>query len=176
MSAERRDQPAEDLEGNTSMPSADTPPPACPAHTGRRSFVKTALGAGAAGAVLAGGGLALAETGSAQAAERQSAAPVAFHGTHQAGILTPAQPAAAFVSFDVIADGRAQLADLLKTLTERARFLTSGGTTASSARSSRPTRSPSRWESAPPSSTTGTDWPGPSRAGSLPCGPSPTTI
>ncbi|MFI6805686.1 iron uptake transporter deferrochelatase/peroxidase subunit [Streptomyces luteogriseus] len=112
------------------MPSADTPPPACPAHTGRRSFVKTALGAGAAGAVLAGGGLALSGTGGAQAAEQRSAAPVAFHGTHQAGILTPAQAAAAFVSFDVIADGRAELADLLRTLTERARFLTSGGTPA----------------------------------------------
>ena len=130
MSAERRHQPTEDPEGNTSMPSADTPPPGCPAHTGRRSFVKTALGAGAAGAVLAGGGLTLAGTGSAQAAQQQSAAPVAFHGTHQAGILTPAPAAAAFVSFDVIADGRAQLADLLKTLTERARFLTSGGTPA----------------------------------------------
>jgi deferrochelatase/peroxidase EfeB len=112
------------------MPSADTPPPGCPAHAGRRSFVKTALGAGAAGAVLAGGGLALAESGSgtARAAGWHSAAPVAFHGTHQAGILTPAQAAAAFVSFDVIADNRAELADLLRTLTERARFLTSGGT------------------------------------------------
>ncbi|MER7896824.1 iron uptake transporter deferrochelatase/peroxidase subunit [Streptomyces sp. NPDC096046] len=112
------------------MPSADTPPPGCPAHTGRRSFVKTALGAGAAGAVLAGGGLAVAESGSgtARAAGRQSAERVAFHGTHQAGILTPAQAAAAFVSFDVIADDRAELADLLRSLTERARFLTSGGT------------------------------------------------
>lgn len=129
MSARRRDQRAEDTEGNTPMPSAD-PPPGCPAHTGRRSFVRTALGAGAAGAVLAGGGLAVAESGSgtARAAGRQSADRVAFHGTHQAGILTPAQAAAAFVSFDVIADDRAELADLLRTLTERARFLTSGGT------------------------------------------------
>ncbi|MFF6879108.1 iron uptake transporter deferrochelatase/peroxidase subunit [Streptomyces sp. NPDC012474] len=112
------------------MPSADTPPPGCPAHAGRRSFVKTALGAGAAGAVLAGGGTALAESGGARAraAEQQSAAPVSFHGTHQAGILTPAQTAAAFVSFDVIAESRAELADLLRTLTGRARFLTSGGT------------------------------------------------
>ncbi|MEU4463847.1 iron uptake transporter deferrochelatase/peroxidase subunit [Streptomyces sp. NPDC024017] len=112
------------------MPSADTPPPGCPAHAVRRSFVKTALGAGAAGAVLAGGGIALAESGGARAhaAEQQSAAPVAFHGTHQAGILTPAQTAAAFVSFDVIAESRAELADLLRTLTGRARFLTSGGT------------------------------------------------
>ncbi|MFF7871589.1 iron uptake transporter deferrochelatase/peroxidase subunit [Streptomyces qaidamensis] len=111
------------------MPSADTPPPGCPAHAGRRSFVKTALGAGAAGAVLAGGGIALAGSGGARAhaAEQQGAAPVAFHGTHQAGILTPAQAAAAFVSFDVIADGRKGLSELLRTLTDRARFLTSGG-------------------------------------------------
>ncbi|MFJ5730493.1 iron uptake transporter deferrochelatase/peroxidase subunit [Streptomyces paradoxus] len=112
------------------MPSADTPPPGCPAHAGRRSFVKTALGAGVAGAVLAGGGVALADSGGAQdrADEQRSAAPVPFHGTHQAGILTPAQTAAAFVSFDVIAGSRAELADLLRTLTGRARFLTSGGT------------------------------------------------
>ncbi|MFD5947471.1 iron uptake transporter deferrochelatase/peroxidase subunit [Streptomyces collinus] len=112
------------------MPSADTPPPGCPAHAGRRSFVKTALGAGAAGAVLAGGGVALAGSGGARAhaAEQQSAARVAFHGTRQAGILTPAQAAAAFVSFDVIAESRKNLAELLRTLTDRARFLTSGGT------------------------------------------------
>ncbi|MEU0724072.1 iron uptake transporter deferrochelatase/peroxidase subunit [Streptomyces sp. NPDC006140] len=114
------------------MPSADTPPPGCPAHTGRRSFVKTALGAGAAGAVLAGGGFALAEAGSgtARAAEGTAAGPVAFHGPHQAGILTPAQAAATFVSFDVIADDRKELAELLRTVTQRARFLTSGGTPA----------------------------------------------
>ncbi|MFI6369831.1 iron uptake transporter deferrochelatase/peroxidase subunit [Streptomyces sp. NPDC050546] len=114
------------------MPSADTPPPGCPAHTGRRSFVKTALGAGAAGAVLAGGGVAFAESGggTARAAEGTDADPVAFHGMHQAGILTPAQRAAAFVSFDVIADTRAELADLFRTVTRRVRFLTSGGTPA----------------------------------------------
>ncbi|MEU6913828.1 iron uptake transporter deferrochelatase/peroxidase subunit [Streptomyces olindensis] len=112
------------------MPSADTPPPGCPAHTGRRSFVRTALGAGAAGAVLAGGGFALAGSGTARAAEGADAGPVAFHGVHQAGILTPQQAAAAFVSFDVIADDREELAELLRTVTQRARFLTSGGTPA----------------------------------------------
>lgn len=108
-------------EGNPPMPS---PAP------GRRSFVRTALGAGAAGAVLAGGGFALAESGggSAQVAEDTGDAPkIPFHGVHQAGILTPAQAAATFVSFDVIADDRAGLTELLKTITARARFLTSGG-------------------------------------------------
>ena len=116
------------------MPSAESPAPqdGCPAGAGRRSFVKTALGAGAAGAILTGGGLALAESsGSAQAAARtENAAKVPFHGAHQAGILTPAPAAATFVSFDVIADDREELAELLRTITTRARFLTSGGTPA----------------------------------------------
>ncbi|ELP68509.1 iron uptake transporter deferrochelatase/peroxidase subunit [Streptomyces turgidiscabies] len=116
------------------MPSAETPRPqgGCPAGAGRRSFVKRALGAGAAGAALAGGGFALSQSGTteAQAAETSSAGPVPFHGTYQAGIVTPAPAAATFVSFRVVADDRAELADLLRTITARARFLTTGGTPA----------------------------------------------
>ncbi|MEU6141087.1 iron uptake transporter deferrochelatase/peroxidase subunit [Streptomyces sp. NPDC047081] len=117
------------------MPSADTPAPhgGCPAGHGRRSFVRTTLGAGAAGAALAGGAFALAESGggTAQAAtQTANAAKVPFHGAHQAGIVTPAPAAATFVSLDVIADDRAGLAELLRTITSRARFLTSGGTPA----------------------------------------------
>ncbi|WP_107451439.1 iron uptake transporter deferrochelatase/peroxidase subunit, partial [Actinacidiphila rubida] len=52
---------------------------------------------------------------------------VSFHGAHQAGITTAAPSAATFVSFNVIADTKAELADLLRTITERARFLTAGG-------------------------------------------------
>jgi deferrochelatase/peroxidase EfeB len=102
-------------------------PMSCPA--GRRTFVRTALGVGAAGAALAGAGLAGAEltTGRAQAAATTPGGSVAFYGAHQAGIVTPTPTAAAFVSFDVIADSRAGLTDLLRTLTERARFLTAGG-------------------------------------------------
>ncbi|MFE3037286.1 iron uptake transporter deferrochelatase/peroxidase subunit [Streptomyces canus] len=113
------------------MPSAETPAPpgGCPAGHGRRSFVKSALGAGAAGAVLAGGGFALSQTDAprAQAADTANVAKVPFHGAHQAGILTPTPTAATFVSFEVIAASRAELADLFRTITERARFLTEGG-------------------------------------------------
>ncbi|MFK0294621.1 iron uptake transporter deferrochelatase/peroxidase subunit [Streptomyces sp. NPDC090442] len=109
--------------------SAETPGPQgrCPAD--RRSFVKTALGAGAAGAVLAGGGFALAQgqTGTARAADTADAGKVPFHGVHQAGILTPQPAAAAFVSLNVIAENRRELTDLLRTITERSRFLTAGG-------------------------------------------------
>ncbi|MFD5538726.1 iron uptake transporter deferrochelatase/peroxidase subunit [Streptomyces sp. NPDC127079] len=111
------------------MSAADTP--SCPMGAGRRSFVRTALGAGAAGAVLAGGGFALGQAGGtaqAQAADATSGTRIPFHGAHQAGILTPAPAAATFVSLDVIADSRRELAELLKTITERARLLTSGGT------------------------------------------------
>ncbi len=103
----------------------------CPAGHGRRSFMKTALGAGAAGAVLAGGGIALT-AGQAQADDGSAgqAPAVDFHGDHQAGIVTPNPAASTFVSFDVVARDRAGLTELLKTITERARFLTKGGTPA----------------------------------------------
>ncbi|WP_075016361.1 iron uptake transporter deferrochelatase/peroxidase subunit [Actinacidiphila rubida] len=105
----------------------------CPMGHGRRSFVKTALGAGAGAAALAGGGFALTSAtggGTAQAADSAQpgrAPAVSFHGAHQAGITTAAPSAATFVSFNVIADTKAELADLLRTITERARFLTAGG-------------------------------------------------
>jgi deferrochelatase/peroxidase EfeB len=96
----------------------------CPA--GRRSFLKGALGAGLTGAGAAGGLLA-ADAGSTAAAATAKDAKVAFHGAHQAGIVTPTPTAAAFVSFDVTAANKQELTDLLHTITGRARFLTTGG-------------------------------------------------
>jgi deferrochelatase/peroxidase EfeB len=104
-------------------------PGGCP--FGRRTFTKTAVGVGVAGAALAGAGLVgvQAAAGSTPAAAADSGGgEVSFHGVHQAGITTPAPRAAVFVSFDVIAKDRGELAALLRTITERARFLTTGGT------------------------------------------------
>lgn len=98
-------------------------PMTCPV-SGRRGFVKTAL----VGAGLAAAGLTTDRAEAADATD--SGGVVDFHGTYQAGITTPTPTAAAFVSFDVIADNRDELADLLRTITARARFLTAGGTPA----------------------------------------------
>ena len=98
----------------------------------RRNFLKGAA-AGSAGTALADGVL----IGGARADGSTNAAPATpgsypFHGSHQAGVLTPRpaakQPFACFAAFDSIATGRSGLADLMRVLTERSRFLTSGGT------------------------------------------------
>jgi deferrochelatase/peroxidase EfeB len=50
-----------------------------------------------------------------------------FYGLHQSGVITP-QPAAALIaSFDVLAEDRAGLGRLFRTLTERIDFLMKGG-------------------------------------------------
>ena len=82
----------------------------------------------AAAAAAAGAGLVAADRQVASAAGPvREGGRVAFHGRHQAGIVTPAQRATAFVAFDTTAENRGELAELLRTLTDRARFLTSGG-------------------------------------------------
>ena len=53
---------------------------------------------------------------------------VPFHGKHQAGILPAPSQATAVVSFNATAQSRAELTDLFQTVTDRARFLTAGGT------------------------------------------------
>ena len=121
-------------------PAAPDGPDASPASPPRRSFLRGALGAGMTGAV--GGALAGAAAGYAYRSA-QSAPPgaalteqgwfgrlpaVPFHGRYQAGIVRKPQRQTLVVSFNVTADGRDELAELLRTVTDRARFLTAGGT------------------------------------------------
>jgi deferrochelatase/peroxidase EfeB len=89
----------------------------------RRAFLRGA----AAGAV---GAAALGSATAAVAANRPadpSGRRIPFEGPHQAGVTTPAQAAATFVSFNVVAPDRAALGELFQTLTDRIRSLTAGG-------------------------------------------------
>ncbi|MGW5350740.1 iron uptake transporter deferrochelatase/peroxidase subunit [Streptomyces sp. NPDC004031] len=98
----------------------------------RRGFLRgAALGVGAVGAV-AGGASALTGSAAAAAPSATPAAgrPASFHGAHQAGIVEDVQMSTAFLSFDVTAADRRELTELLHAVTERARFLTAGGTPA----------------------------------------------
>ena len=106
---------------------------------GRRSFLRGMAG-GVAGGVVAGGAAGAAAgyfsrgTPVDQAAAANEATvtgrlpAVPFHGKHQAGILPAPSPVTAVASFDVTAADRASLTELFQTVTDRARFLTAGGT------------------------------------------------
>jgi deferrochelatase/peroxidase EfeB len=121
--------------------ATETPEPAtgsCPysgtadyAALRRRSFLRGAAvgaaGAVAVGAGVAGGAVAMAEDGRSSTG---SGRVIPFHGVNQSGILTKPQAYATFVSFNATAGNRAELIDLFKTITTRARFLTAGGTPA----------------------------------------------
>ncbi|MFF2051034.1 iron uptake transporter deferrochelatase/peroxidase subunit [Leifsonia sp. NPDC058194] len=104
---------------------------AADAGLGRRGFLTAAGAALPAAAVVAAGagaGIGAAPTTSAAASAASAARSYPFHGAHQQGVLTTQQRAAAFIALDTMTTDRAELADLLKTITERARFLTAGGT------------------------------------------------
>jgi deferrochelatase/peroxidase EfeB len=120
-------------------PKPAEPKPAEPERTpgpGRRSFLR-GLAGGVVGGGIAGaaGGYAYRGPGAspdpaAEAAlsELQGRLPaVPFHGKHQAGILPDPKAATAVISFTATAANRAELTELFRTITDRARFLTSGG-------------------------------------------------
>ncbi|MGW4906372.1 iron uptake transporter deferrochelatase/peroxidase subunit [Streptomyces sp. NPDC004270] len=88
---------------------------------GRRGFLR---GAALAGAGLAAGGAAAPITDATAA----TPAIAPFHGARQRSAIAAPRRTTVFTSLDVTAGNRAELADLLRTLTDRARFLTSGGT------------------------------------------------
>ncbi|SDI13350.1 Dyp-type peroxidase [Nonomuraea jiangxiensis] len=84
----------------------------------RRTFLTGALATGIAGAA--------ATAAPAMPAAAVPAVP-GFHGPHQAGILNAPRRRAIVVAFDVIADGKGELKELFRTLTDRARALITGG-------------------------------------------------
>jgi deferrochelatase/peroxidase EfeB len=108
------------------------PRPASDAAPRRRAFLRGALGAGVAGAAagyqVGAAGPAAASRVTTPDAQPDRLPAVPFHGRHQAGILPAPQRQTAVVSFNVTADGPGELADLLRAITARARFLTRGGT------------------------------------------------
>ena len=122
---------AESAESAQSRPEAPAP--------ARRSFLR-GLAGGVAGGVIAGGaagaaaGYAYRGTPADPAAAANEASvdgllpPVPFHGKYQAGIVPKPSRATAVVSFNATAESRADLVDLFQTVTDRARFLTAGGT------------------------------------------------
>ncbi|MGW5056861.1 iron uptake transporter deferrochelatase/peroxidase subunit [Streptomyces sp. NPDC004096] len=88
---------------------------------GRRGFLR--------GAALAGAGLAAGGAATPPTADATGAPPVVpFHGTHQQSVIAAPRRVTAFTALDVTAENRAELGELLRTLTDRARFLTAGGT------------------------------------------------
>jgi deferrochelatase/peroxidase EfeB len=106
---------------------------------GRRSFLRGMAG-GVAGGVVAGGAAGAAggylyrgapadPAGAAAEAAMEGRLPaVPFHGEHQAAVLPASARATAVVSFNATASSKAELVELFRTLTDRARFLTAGGT------------------------------------------------
>ena len=98
----------------------------------RRGFLGALAGAAVAApvgvaAAVAHAGSAAAATQDPEAAANGGRAKFDFHGAHQAGILAPVRRATALLALDVTAADRAGLERLLRTTTERARLLTSGG-------------------------------------------------
>ena len=115
-----------------SPPASEPPPPARPR---RRAFLLGGVGAGVAGVVAgAAGGYAYRATrptsASQQALEDAQAGvlpPVPFHGPYQAGIRPAPAPQTAVIAFNATAEGRGELIQLFRAITDRARFLTAGG-------------------------------------------------
>lgn len=96
-------------------------PPAAGTGLPRRSFLRrAAMGAGLT--VAAGAGL-----GASSATVTEGSSPVPFHGPHQAAILRKPPAQTVVASFDAVAESKAELTDLFRAITERARFLTAGG-------------------------------------------------
>ncbi|WP_127360124.1 iron uptake transporter deferrochelatase/peroxidase subunit [Actinacidiphila soli] len=78
------------------------------------------------GAAAAGGAVAALRTGSDVQSAASAGAAVEFHGTHQAGIVTPVQDRLHFAAFDITTDDRDELVQLLKDWTDAAAMMAKG--------------------------------------------------
>jgi deferrochelatase/peroxidase EfeB len=85
-------------------------------------------GAGALGLALGGGGYALGRH-TAEFEQESTDETLAFHGAHQAGIVTPAQDRLVFGAFDLTIDSADELQELLRTWTDAAARMTAGQST-----------------------------------------------
>ena len=83
------------------------------------------LGGGAAAAGVAGA-FAVGRASEAEPAEVPTTLRYAFHGEHQAGIVTPAQDRLHFAAFDVRTTDRDELVELLQRWTDAAARMTQG--------------------------------------------------
>jgi deferrochelatase/peroxidase EfeB len=96
----------------------------------RRRFLQVGAAAGG-GALAAASGLEAAThhalPDGATTTPAVQAQLASFEGDHQSAILSEPTQATAVVSFDVVASSRAELRDLLRTITERMRLLYRGG-------------------------------------------------
>ncbi|KAB2386412.1 iron uptake transporter deferrochelatase/peroxidase subunit [Actinomadura montaniterrae] len=81
---------------------------------------------GASLLVGAAAGAGLDRVASADTGGTDTAAPVPFHGPHQAGIATPVQDRLHFAAFDVTTDDRGKLVQMLKDWTKAAADMTAG--------------------------------------------------
>ncbi len=122
----------------------------------RKFLLGSGLGAVGALSALTGGGDAVADSTGPSAGNDPTLGPVPFHGRHQAGILTPAPPASAFLALDVTAEDRPTLTDLLRTITDRARYLTNGGVPPALGTESPPADSGTLGPDVPPDALTAT--------------------
>jgi deferrochelatase/peroxidase EfeB len=134
MTSEPTEPPSAEPVPTEPVPSEPAGPP-----PGRRSFLRGLAGGVAGGVVVGGAGGAAAGYFGRSAPPDPSAAAnelavtgrlaaVPFHGKYQAGILPAPSRASAVVSFDATAASKPELVDLFQTITDRARFLTAGGT------------------------------------------------
>src|ERR1700722_947214 len=87
-----------------------------------------ATGTGALGLALGGGGYAVGRH-VAESAQESADETIPFHGTHQAGIVTPAQDRLVFGAFDLTIDSAAELREMLRAWTDAAEKMTAGQAT-----------------------------------------------